>query len=317
MDSYYLLQILESRLLHGISWCSVDCRTSMAVLYNCVRAAPYSRPANAYRFLLFSLVLYLIYFPPHLKYVNITSLTVPWSHDMVTTEHVASTEWRTATIAGFTTMSHFLFITFTTFFLILTDPSTANTPSKPYPMPSPNPTPDPTYPTPYPSERIALWATFLGVLSTTLAVVQYAPQLWTTWKAKTVGALSIPMMCIQTPGAVLMVISIAVRPGTNWTSWATYAAAGIMQGSLLVMCICWKVRQRRLDIDDFGRPLHSHGAAAVVQDHVNQAVATASAALSAAEENLNAARSERTPLLGNSGNSQSAQKKPWYEFWKN
>jgi uncharacterized protein with PQ loop repeat len=236
---------------------------------------------------------------------------------MVTTEHVASTEWRTATIAGFTTLSHFLFITFTTFFLILTDPSTATTPSKPYPIPSPNPTPDPTYPTPYPSERIALWATFLGVLSTTLAVVQYAPQLWTTWKAKTVGALSIPMMCIQTPGAVLMVISIAVRPGTNWTSWATYAAAGIMQGSLLVMCICWKVRQSRLDIDDFGRPLHSHGAAAVVQDHVNQAVATASAALSAAEENLNAARSERTPLLGNSGNSQSTQKKPWYEFWKN
>ncbi|PVG01615.1 hypothetical protein CPB86DRAFT_752908 [Serendipita vermifera] len=266
------------------------------------------------------LVLYLIYFPPHLKYVNITSHTVPWSHDMVTTEHVPSTEWRTATIAGFTTLSHLLFITFTTFFLILTDPSTSAHPPKPYPIPSPNPTPDPNYPTPYPSQRIALWATFLGVLSTTLAVIQYAPQLWTTWKAKTVGALSIPMMCIQTPGAVLMVFSIAIRDGTNWTSWATYAAAGIMQGSLLVMCICWKVRQRRLDIDDFGRPLHSHGPASV-QDHLNQAVATASAALSSAQEGISnaipAGHSERTPLLGNSSSSQRAQKKPWYEFWKN
>jgi len=27
-----------------------------------------------------------------------------------------------------------------------------------------------------------------------------------------------------------------------------------MQGSLLVMCICWKYRQRRLGVDDFGHP---------------------------------------------------------------
>jgi hypothetical protein len=45
-------------------------------------------------------------------------------------------------------------------------------------------------------------------------------------------------------------------PGTNWTSWATFAAAGLMQGALLVLCIVYKFRQRRLAIDDFGRPLH-------------------------------------------------------------
>lgn len=49
-----------------------------------------------------------------------------------------------------------------------------------------------------------------------------------------------------------MVLSIALRPGTNWTSWATFAVAGIMQGTLLVMCICWKIRQKRLGLDDFG-----------------------------------------------------------------
>jgi hypothetical protein len=40
------------------------------------------------------------------------------------------------------------------------------------------------------------------------------------------------------------------RPG-----WVTYATAGILQACLLVMCLFWKRRQRRLGIDDFGRPL--------------------------------------------------------------
>jgi len=34
-----------------------------------------------------------------------------------------------------------------------------------------------------------------------------------------------------------------------------FLVAALMQGVLLVMCLCWKVRQRRLGIDDFGHPL--------------------------------------------------------------
>lgn len=44
-------------------------------------------------------------------------------------------------------------------------------------------------------------------------------------------------------------------PGTDWTSWFTFLVAGIMQGSLLVLCILWKIRQRRLGIDDFGNAI--------------------------------------------------------------
>lgn len=36
-----------------------------------------------------------------------------------------------------------------------------------------------------------------------------------------------------------------------------FLVAAVMQGVLLFMCICWKVRQRRLRIDDFGRPLRN------------------------------------------------------------
>jgi hypothetical protein len=36
-----------------------------------------------------------------------------------------------------------------------------------------------------------------------------------------------------------------------------FLVAAIMQGILLVMCLGWKVRQRRLNIDDFGHPLRN------------------------------------------------------------
>ena len=61
------------------------------------------------------------------------------------------------------------------------------------------------------AQQLSLWATFLGVTSTLLATFQYLPQIFHTFRHKLVGALSIPMMLIQTPGAILMVLSIALR----------------------------------------------------------------------------------------------------------
>lgn len=52
-----------------------------------------------------------------------------------------------------------------------------------------------------------------------------------------------------------MVLSIALRPGTNWTSWATFAVAAILQGCLLAMCIVFKIRQNKRGVDDFGVPV--------------------------------------------------------------
>ena len=90
------------------------------------------------------------------------------------------------------------------------------------------------------------WARFLGVSAAILASVQYAPQLLHTYRSKLVGALSIPMMCIQTPGGVLMVLSIALRPGTNWTS--TYSALSSSKNvGRLTLCRLDNVRSRMRD----------------------------------------------------------------------
>ena len=101
------------------------------------------------------------------------------------------------------------------------------------------------------------WATFLGVTGTILAAGQYVPQIIYTARAKLVGSLSIPMMCLQVPGSIIFVYSLAIRPGTNWTSLAAFIATGVLQLVLLILCCVWKSRQKRMGIDDFGRALSS------------------------------------------------------------
>lgn len=109
---------------------------------------------------------------------------------------------------------------------------------------TPHSTSPPGVPAP-PSDALIKWANFLGVQSAVLASIQYIPQLWTTWKLKHVGSLSIPMMCIQTPGSFVWVASLASREGTRWSSWMTYLVTGVLQGVLLGMCIVWEARERR------------------------------------------------------------------------
>ncbi|KAG5643612.1 hypothetical protein DXG03_000620 [Asterophora parasitica] len=242
----------------------------------------------------FILVLYMIYYPSHLKYAEIDVDTHDTRPPIHVKTPVKSDEWKLSIALTWVTALHLMltsrraFITFTTFFLLLTTPTS----------PSPNaPLPD----------QLAKWATFLGVTSALLAAIQYAPQLLHTYKAKLVGALSIPMMCIQSPGAVFMVLSIALRPGTNWTSWITFAVSGIMQGSLLVMCIVFTFRQQRLGIDEFGHAIASDPTTYTRLpsdgDVVDVRLATAVEEDPAPAESVG----EQTPLLGtNKGLGSSA-----------
>ncbi|KAF7291108.1 hypothetical protein MIND_01253900 [Mycena indigotica] len=197
----------------------------------------------------FIFVLYMIYFPPHLKLAQSSEIPTPQRGKNLPSR---SKLWAHSILLANITIAHFVISAVLTLYLIFASPSPLNSPAPPSPYPDPSfPDPDSsTLPLP-----LARWALYLGVSSASLAVIQYIPQIAYTWQARLVGALSIPMMCVQSPGAVAMVLSIALRPGTNWTSWITFAVAGLMQFTLLSICIAWKLRQRRLCIDDFGQPL--------------------------------------------------------------
>ncbi|EPQ32214.1 uncharacterized protein PFL1_00411 [Pseudozyma flocculosa PF-1] len=108
-----------------------------------------------------------------------------------------------------------------------------------------------------PSSRLLVsrWAVFLGTSAVVLAMGQYLPQIIYTARTQLVGSLSIPMMCLQVPGSAIFVYSLALQPGTGWSSLAAFILTGFFQLVLLVLCVAWRIRQHRAGIDDFGRPL--------------------------------------------------------------
>ena len=97
------------------------------------------------------------------------------------------------------------------------------------------------------------WGAVLGVAGMLLAMFQYLPQIAHTARARLVRSLSIPTMCVQVPGSLLFIYALAERDGINWSSLLPYVVAAVLQGVLLVLCIVWKLRQRRLGVDDYGR----------------------------------------------------------------
>ncbi|KAJ2827904.1 hypothetical protein IWW50_001653, partial [Coemansia erecta] len=89
------------------------------------------------------------------------------------------------------------------------------------------------------------WASLLGLFSLCLTCLQFFPQIVKTWRSRAVGALSIPMMLMQTPGGFLFAYSIAIRPGVNWSSWISTFVAATLQGVLLAICLVFDAREKR------------------------------------------------------------------------
>lgn len=90
------------------------------------------------------------------------------------------------------------------------------------------------------------WANAIGILATLLAAIQFIPQLFTTWRLQAAGSLSIPTMCIQTPGSFVFAASLAKRLGpAGWSLWGIYLVTGCLQGSVLGMCIYFELRERK------------------------------------------------------------------------
>ncbi|KAJ1993206.1 hypothetical protein GGI25_003752 [Coemansia spiralis] len=127
------------------------------------------------------------------------------------------------------------------------------------------------------------WASLLGLFSLFLTCMQFLPQISKTWRAGAVGALSIPMMLMQTPGGFLFAYSIAIRPGVNWSSWISTFVAATLQGVLLVICLVFDAREKRARvissfaqqsdnavISDDSTPNH-HASVAVLQQSPTEA----------------------------------------------
>ncbi|MCJ1472484.1 hypothetical protein MMC13_001132 [Lambiella insularis] len=125
------------------------------------------------------------------------------------------------------------------------------------------------------------YANVLGISATVLASIQYFPQIYTTWRLKHVGSLSIPMMCIQTPGSFVWAGSLAARVGwEGWSTWGLYVVTGILQGCVLGLGIFYELRNRKMRKEvENGGETSSDGEDTVIEEEPDSA-------------------SEDTPLLG-------------------
>ncbi|KAF7590567.1 hypothetical protein BBP40_002656 [Aspergillus hancockii] len=85
-------------------------------------------------------------------------------------------------------------------------------------------------------ESLQSWSNFCGILAAVLSSIQYFPQIYTTLRLRCVGSLSIPMMCIQTPGSLVWAGSLAARLGTQgWSTWGVLIVTATLQGTLLAL----------------------------------------------------------------------------------
>ncbi|KAJ1978715.1 hypothetical protein H4R35_001790 [Dimargaris xerosporica] len=190
-------------------------------------------------------ILYLLYFPVNQRFVRQEGTGI----------YQMTLEWRAARSVAVAVFGHMLVTSFFTALLTVTLAPGA--------------------------WQIETWANILGIFSMVLACFQFFPQIWKTWRRKAVGALSIPMMLIQTPGGFLFAYSIFIRPGVNWTSWITYLMSATLQGVLLAICIAWHFREKRLQQANAQLPYTSD---ASVQEATDEPLPPSQS-------------SERTPLL--------------------
>ncbi|KAJ8324047.1 hypothetical protein O5D80_007265 [Batrachochytrium dendrobatidis] len=110
------------------------------------------------------------------------------------------------------------------------------------------------------------WAGILGVTAASSGVVQFVPQIIHTWKAKSGGALSVAMLAMQCPGSFVFAFSLAVQPGTNWTTWVSFLVGGTLQAVLLFMCLYYNSRTAHV----YTEVLHDENPVTATDDHIDQ-----------------------------------------------
>ncbi|ETI22046.1 hypothetical protein G647_06117 [Cladophialophora carrionii CBS 160.54] len=91
------------------------------------------------------------------------------------------------------------------------------------------------------------WADILGVAVAVFACVQWVPQVRTTYHLGHLGSLSPLSLCLMAPYTWIFGINMIIRVGlAGWSAWIVYVLVGTMQIILIVMAICFTVRDRRL-----------------------------------------------------------------------
>lgn len=85
----------------------------------------------------------------------------------------------------------------------------------------------------------------LGILSTILTFIQWSPQIYNTYKRKSVGSFSILMLCIQCPGSMLIVYFLIFVSKEQVSTWLSFVSSLVQQLVLLVLLAYYHMKAQR------------------------------------------------------------------------
>lgn len=85
-----------------------------------------------------------------------------------------------------------------------------------------------------------LYADVVGIMAVLFLMVMYVPQLYTTFKVKHTGTLSVLTLMIQCPGSLAVVYFDFFQNHMSWTTWAPYLVSAVQQFVLIIMCFYYK-----------------------------------------------------------------------------
>jgi len=94
------------------------------------------------------------------------------------------------------------------------------------------------------SHYMGNYAKVCGIASALITLVMWVPQLYTTWRLKSPGSLSIPMLCIQIPGS-LLVVYFQIGEKADITTWGPYVVNALQEFLLVVLCVWFIIVNRR------------------------------------------------------------------------
>jgi uncharacterized protein with PQ loop repeat len=95
------------------------------------------------------------------------------------------------------------------------------------------------------SRPTLLYGSALGLVSTIITFVQWSPQIYATFKRKSVGSFSILMLCIQCPGSMLIVYFLIFVSHEQVTTWLSYVSSLVQQIILLILLIYYHFKAKR------------------------------------------------------------------------
>jgi len=95
------------------------------------------------------------------------------------------------------------------------------------------------------STTLSDYAETLGMISSIGMILQWAPQIFTTVKNKSAGNLSLLMLCIQMPGALLVVFFQGFLNHAHYTTWFPYTFSALQMMILIILILVFWIRDKK------------------------------------------------------------------------